>query len=1443
MTKYLFALSLSLTFSFLNAQSVIINEINADNPGNPDTQEFIELYGIPNTLLNGLTLVFFDGAADTVYLSIDLDGYALDSHGFFVIGDSAVLGANAFFFTAQNSIQHGSGQNAPAEAIALYMGNASDFPVGSSATSNGILDAHVFYTNDQINQGIINSLNLDSNYVTLNEDAAQGADPSLSLVPDGGNPFNYAGFVLQEPTPGALNYPLCNAGNFTLNGLDSYSACIELLPLSVQAVIDSTTYGGNYSIVLCDSNGTILAVNSGVELLLNGIAAGNYQVYMTSYLGSASGLQVGSPITGFTAADCYDVSTPVNVTVQSCSGCDAGTVALNGNNSYTGCSNGALTLSNTSISVTANYLYAITDMAGIIVSTTGSSWPTLAPGSYQVFGISYSGTLDAASIATGASIFSVSASDCAVYTPVPATMNLYGCATSSPCSSVLISEYIEGVGGGGPNGTSRALELFNTSLNTITLDNYALLQFANGSQVPTDTLLLNGSLGPQGRYVIVSNTGTISQNVTSDLISGFINFSGNDAIALTRNDSIVDMIGVIGNDPGNNGWPVATASTANNGMRRISTVQMPEGDWNIASTQWEIFASNDFSDLGLHTFQSCSNEPLIGFVNSTLTIDEDLGNQNISVAVDVQNLTSASVDVIVTLTGGTADANDFTFTSPITVTFTASGVQTFDLAIIDDILTEGAETIVLTLTSSNPAVFWLQQELVITILQSDANCDGGMVQNPGGVGPISQCSDTANADITLNNTSAFPNASYTYVVTDANNNLIQLAGVSPFSIDNLGAGTFNIWGLSYTGILDANTIATGQPVVNIASDSCSSLSDNFIIVNRTPCIITGCESVQISNENGSSYIVICRDQNEYDFNLITDAASSDAMITYFITDANDNIISQLDGNAFSSSSYNEGSYHIYAVSYLGNLSGSTAGQPINGIASDNCVSLSANYVEMVITNCGVTPCAQLFFSEYLEDTQSNKMYEIYNPTSLDVDLSSYAVYFYSNGSATPTDTLLLTGSLAAYGVYTVVSAGFGGNPAPPDPVLEAAADTLHSTGAFSGNDALELIFNNQVIDVIGIVGNDPGQAGWPLGISSTANHDLVRRFDIKAGSSDWSLVSGQWDSYAPTDYSHAGTHNAFICPVSGVAQVSFAQSAYTISEIGGSITVVVNYTNPGESFIVTINATGTASSVNDYNFTFPLDLTIPDSSQGSLEIIITIILDTLADDGETIQLNIEAPVDVVISNPTTTVTITDPPANQAQITLGASAYNVSETAGTLTVTLNYINPGASFDVTIDALVSSTATADMDYVNIFPYTLNIPATSQGSLEFTIEIIADSLEEGDEFIDLTLTAPGSVSVGLSSTTITIAGELFVENVISISPVIHLYPNPSNEYINLVSDVMINSIQIFNQVGQQVISEKFIPVMIKVIDATALTNGMYQLVIYTERGKQSMRFVVSH
>ncbi|XP_033109849.1 uncharacterized protein LOC117111073, partial [Anneissia japonica] len=59
-----------------NFPAVSINELNVDNDLS-DTHEFLELYdfGVGNTLLDGLILVFFDGAnMDKSYFEVDLTG-------------------------------------------------------------------------------------------------------------------------------------------------------------------------------------------------------------------------------------------------------------------------------------------------------------------------------------------------------------------------------------------------------------------------------------------------------------------------------------------------------------------------------------------------------------------------------------------------------------------------------------------------------------------------------------------------------------------------------------------------------------------------------------------------------------------------------------------------------------------------------------------------------------------------------------------------------------------------------------------------------------------------------------------------------------------------------------------------------------------------------------------------------------------------------------------------------------------------------------------------------------------------------------------------------------------------------------------------------------------------------------------------------------------------
>src|SRR6185503_14650295 len=77
------------------AENVIINELDSDTPGT-DAAEFIELYdgGVGNTSLNGLILVFYNGATDTSYRTIGLNGFSTNAQGYFTIGNAGVSGVD-----------------------------------------------------------------------------------------------------------------------------------------------------------------------------------------------------------------------------------------------------------------------------------------------------------------------------------------------------------------------------------------------------------------------------------------------------------------------------------------------------------------------------------------------------------------------------------------------------------------------------------------------------------------------------------------------------------------------------------------------------------------------------------------------------------------------------------------------------------------------------------------------------------------------------------------------------------------------------------------------------------------------------------------------------------------------------------------------------------------------------------------------------------------------------------------------------------------------------------------------------------------------------------------------------------------------------------------------------------------------------------------------------
>jgi hypothetical protein len=186
----------SFLVSNLIAQSVLINEIDADQPGS-DSTEFVELYGPAGTSLDGYVLVFFNGgdAMNASYQSVDLMGMVIPNSGFFVVGNANVSNVNVTI--PNNTIQNG------ADAVVLYNNTTIDeWPNGTLPVLTGAIDAIVYGTADAEDLELMAIF--AQGQIQLDEGAANNAN-SLSRYPDGGNAFTLNAFVPQGPTPGATN--------------------------------------------------------------------------------------------------------------------------------------------------------------------------------------------------------------------------------------------------------------------------------------------------------------------------------------------------------------------------------------------------------------------------------------------------------------------------------------------------------------------------------------------------------------------------------------------------------------------------------------------------------------------------------------------------------------------------------------------------------------------------------------------------------------------------------------------------------------------------------------------------------------------------------------------------------------------------------------------------------------------------------------------------------------------------------------------------------------------------------------------------------------------------------------------------------------------------------------------------------------------------------------
>ena len=208
-------LSLLLTLFISNfvISQVYINELDADTPSS-DNLEFLELKSVtPNFSLDGYVLVFYNGftsgTGSLSYNAIDLDGFSTDINGIFLLGNSLVSPSPTLV------IPNATIQNGP-DLVALYIGNATDYPLDTPATATNFVDALAYSNNATTGPTTLMSIFGLTSFVNENQ-TSSATTKSIQRN-------NNATYSVATPTPGANN----DGSGIVLNGISVASSVTEL---------------------------------------------------------------------------------------------------------------------------------------------------------------------------------------------------------------------------------------------------------------------------------------------------------------------------------------------------------------------------------------------------------------------------------------------------------------------------------------------------------------------------------------------------------------------------------------------------------------------------------------------------------------------------------------------------------------------------------------------------------------------------------------------------------------------------------------------------------------------------------------------------------------------------------------------------------------------------------------------------------------------------------------------------------------------------------------------------------------------------------------------------------------------------------------------------------------------------------------------------------------
>jgi hypothetical protein len=689
---------------------VVINEVDVDTPGN-DMMEFVELYGDPNGALDGLVVVFLNGLNEFSYHAIDLDGMTLNADGFFLIGNPGMLTAGLTF--PDNTLQNGP------DAVAIYQGSASDWPNGTTATSEGLVDILVYDTDDADDAELLTLLNAGGQ---INEsEGGNSVVLSCSRIPDGGEALNTTTYIAQGPTPGVSNLLPCDGGSVTFgDGGTVFTLCTidQLTPVDVS--FTAANSNGTYVFVVTNEADTYISTSAG-PIDFSTFSEGVYHIYGFSYSGNLGSEWVeGTAVLDLTSDDCFELSSNfLTLTVEVCVvTCEAGSLSLGeGIVGITICKDDTpdeVTLVPEGNDAEAGLNFVLTDLSNQIISFPNQTTDlnALDFGSYRIWSFGFLGSIDPGTIEPGDPVTAIVA-DCFDLSSNFITVTVNDCSAGG-CDDLYFSEYIEGLA------SNKVLEIYNPLPFAVDLSQYMVLLFFNGNVASDDTFVPTGVLEPGEVFVIVGPSSEQSLLNQADAVDNIASFNGDDVIELRHNSVLIDVIGELGEDPGTE-WTVGSGSTRDHVLVRKADINNGETQWTIGQSEWDVYEPNDFTHVGTHDMVPCGGVslPYVFFDEAFTTITEEDGE--ILIGISVLNPVSDAV-VEVSIFGGDATEDlDYTSDLPATLTFPAGTTETqfITISMIDDLLEEGVENIILNLSGDAEQVNFLQATHNVVIDNSD----------------------------------------------------------------------------------------------------------------------------------------------------------------------------------------------------------------------------------------------------------------------------------------------------------------------------------------------------------------------------------------------------------------------------------------------------------------------------------------------------------------------------------------------------------------------------------------------------------------------------------------------------------------------------------------------------------------------------------------------------